>query len=85
MKRIEEDYKKTNSLCFSKIEYLSKNDVGTIILSSVIPKGRDSYGETFSRKYLIHIDGLHRMLGEMYRLERKSYKPVKCIIAVRGE
>ena len=85
LRRIERDYKKTNSLCFSKIEYFSKNDIGTIILSSAMPKGRDGYGETFARKHLIHIDGLHRMLGEMYKLERKSYKPVKCILAVKEE
>ena len=83
LRRIEEKYKKTNPLCFSKIDYFSKKDIGTIILSSVTPKGRDSYGEIFVRKHLIHIDGLHRMLGEMYKLERKSYKPVKCIIAVK--
>lgn len=83
LKRFGKDYKKTNPLCSSKINYFSKNPIGTIILSSVMPEGRDSYGNNLVRKHLVHIDGLHRMLGEMYKLEEKKYKPVKCIIAIK--
>jgi hypothetical protein len=83
LKKIENKYKKTNSKCFSKINYFSKTEIGTIVLSSVMPKGRDSYSQSFVRKHLIHIDGLHRMIGEMYKLERKKYKPINCIIAVK--
>lgn len=84
LKKVEGKYKRTNPLCYSKIQYFSKKKIGTVFLSSVVPAGRDSYGTNLVRKSLIHIDGLHRLLGEMYKLERKKYKSVECVIAIKN-
>jgi hypothetical protein len=85
LKKINKRYRKTNPICSSKINYFSKKDIGTIFLSAMMPKGRDGYGKNKVKKSLIHIDGLHRLLGEMYKLERKKYKPIKAIIAIKKD
>jgi hypothetical protein len=84
LKRMELNYSERNKRCYESIKYFSKNKIGTAILSSTSTKGRDNYSLNDVRKHLVHMDGLHRLMGVAYSLERKKYKPIQCIIAVKN-
>ena len=84
LKRMEKKYSERNNRCYESIKYFSQNKTGTVLLSSTTTKGRDDYTLNDVRKHLTHMDGLHRIMGTAYSLERKKYKPVSCIIAVKN-